>query len=282
MAQTGWNKVIESTGNVYYHNKHTGHMQFAPPPSVPDNVPLKRALKMQSYEKVRDNHGCATRAYPVGKGVYVSASQFESIKYVHVGVYTKSSHGATPRATGDGIAIDEGVWNELCKNKNLISEVVSYYRTSNVNGVPQIVAQSHPEKLRLLLGKQTYVTLTSEKEVFVNIQTFDHAMQTINGIDGSTSQHWTVVPGANGISLNFDQWYKLTSLESLFAIEHLKALAKVPVILKAKKRPRSPSSPPPTLSKRRKANLKLDIPPATTTLETIKEEEEETKPTTVI
>ena len=62
---------------------------------------------------------------------------------------------------------------------------------------------------------------------------------------GSTSQHWTVVPGANGISLNFDQWYKLTSLESLFAIEHLKALAKVPVILKAKKRPRSPSSPPP-------------------------------------
>ena len=112
MAQTGWNKVIESTGNVYYHNKHTGQMQFAPPPSVPDNVPLKRALKMQSYEKVRDNHGCATRAYPVGKDVYVSASQFESIKYVHVGVYTKISHRATPRATGDGVAIDEGVWNE--------------------------------------------------------------------------------------------------------------------------------------------------------------------------
>ena len=168
--------------------------------------------------------------------------------------------------------------------KNLISELVSYYHTSNVNGVPQIVAQSHPEKLRLLLGKQTYVTLTSEKEVFVSIQTFDHAMQTINGIDGSTSQQWTVVPGANGISLNFDQWYKLTSLESLFAIEHLKALAKVPVILKAKKRSRSPSWSPPTLSKLRKVNLKLDIPPATT-LETIKEEEEEeeeTKPTTVI
>ena len=124
---------------------------------------------------------------------------------------------------GDGIAIDDGVWNELCKNKKLISELASYYRTSNVNGVSQIVAQSHPEKLHLLLGKQTYVTLTSEKEVFVNIQTFDHAMQTINGIDGSTSQHWTVAPGANGISLNFDQWCKLTTLEGIFAVEHLKA-----------------------------------------------------------
>ena len=143
---------------------------------------------------------------------------------------------------------------------------------------------SHTQKSYACFSEQTYVTLTSEKEAFVSIQTFDHAMQAINGIDGSTSQHWTVVPGANGISLNCDQWYKLTSLESLFAIEHLKALAKVPVILKAKKRTRSPSSsPPPTLSKRRKVNLKLDIPPATTTLETIKEEEEEeTKPTTVI
>ena len=97
----------------------------------------------------------------------------------------------------------------------------------------------------------------------MDIRAFDHAMQTVSQ-EGTNEHCWTVVPGTKGITLSFDQWQKMTSLSGLYSIEHLKALVGVPFLHQKKKNATE------TLSKRRKVDLKLEIP------KTIHETEEET------
>lgn len=260
---SGWNKVFENNGNVYYHNKHTGAMQFAPPSTPPDNVPLSRALKLKSFDRVKDSRGMSTRAYPLSEGHYVIAAHYEGVKYIHIGRYVKPGR-KLPESNGAGIAMDEGVWEELCRNKNMVTELLSHYHTSITTGVTQLGSASHPEKCRILLGKQSYVRVMVEEEsVHVDIRYFDNVLQSVTR-ESNTEQSWAVTPSSNGITLTLDQWKKMTSLEGLFAIEHLKALAGVPFVLAR-----------PSLAKRRKINLKLSIP------EPSKHQEEEAQPTQV-
>ena len=275
MACNGWNKVFEWNGNVYYHNKHTGEMRFSPPQGVPDNQPLKRAFRMQKFDKVKDSRGMGTRAYHLEDDVYLSVSLFEGIKHVHLGKYIKDTNRALLHTTSAAIALDEGVWDELCKNKNFVTELVLHYHASSINGALQTNGPSHPEKFRMLLGKQIYIRIITgdNGDVQVDIRYFENEMQLISGGNGHTIHRWTAVPGEKGISFSLDQWRKLTSIECLYAAEQLKALAQVPLISPAKRQPSTPSSSPPSLSKRRKANLKLKIP--TTITDTQKEEEEE-------
>lgn len=262
MAHTGWNKVIESNGNVYYHNKHTGVMRFSPPSSGPDNVPLKRALKMKSFDRVKDSRGGTTRGYHLGENIYVSATQYEGAKYVHIGNYMKSGK-KLPEMSTEGLVMDDGVWDELCRNKNLITELVTHYHTSSNNGACQQSDVTHPEKCRMLLGKQCYVRVIVEDEkAKVDIRYFDNALQSIE--KEIPEYCWAVIPAGRGITLDFHQWKKMASLEGLFAIEHMKSLANVPFLREKK-----------SLAKRRKVELKLHIP--ATTPEEVKPSPDEMK-----
>ena len=138
MALSGWNKVIEQNGNVYYHNKHTGEMRFSPPPTVPDNVPLKRATKMASFTKVRDAEGRLGRGYPIGGDHYVTAKRFEGVKYIVVGKYIKPPAKREFRpSVFPAIALDVELWEDLCKYKHIITELASHYNVSVNDGTDQ-------------------------------------------------------------------------------------------------------------------------------------------------
>ena len=298
MALSGWNKVIEQNGNVYYHNKHTGEMRFSPPPTVPDNVPLKKATKMASFTKVRDAEGRLARGYPIGEDHYVTAKRFEGVKYIIVGKYFKPSAKRKFRSSVfPAIALDEDLWEELCKYKHIITELASHSNVSVNDGTDQACI-SHPEKFRLALGKGKYIrVLVKDGEVIVDIRQYKDILQRYiqdhNGkratdlllpnLENQTGElcQQGVIPDICGTDLPLEQWKNMTSLEGLIAVEHLKSLINFPLC--PRKRPRSPSSsPPPSLAKRRKLNLKLKLALQEAKMDTVDKKEGKETPATQV
>ena len=71
------------------------------------------------------------------------------------------------------------MWEELCKNKNIITELASQYHASAVDGTSQASEKSHPEKFRMYLGKMNYARLMATGEnVQVDIRHFTNVHQT--------------------------------------------------------------------------------------------------------
>ena len=183
-----------------------------------DNEPLRHKLTIPRFARVTDNQGRVRRGYSVGDNIYVSASQSENTKYVHLGRYIDTT--ANPETTKERIILKDSTWEELCRKKHIVSELAMQYRTTNVNG-----ASTHHEKFRMLLGDQIYVSLHVKDNVAVDIRYFDYVFQTVCDDDGKFIHQWTVIPSKRGISMKLDQWFKLTSLEGLNAVDHLKALS---------------------------------------------------------
>ena len=289
MALTGWNKVIERNGNVYYHNKHTGVMRFSPPPVIPDNVPLKRATKMASFTKLRERNGRLLRGYHLGNGYYVAAKRFEGNKFITVSKYIELPDCKEPcPGVRPAIALDEDIWEELCKYKNIVTELASHYDVSVKDGTARAEV-SHPEKFRLVLGKGKYIRiLVKYGKVFVDIRHFNNVLQlctqkngervidpalpVLEDKEGDRVQQG-VSPDHSAVELPFEQWKNMTSLEGLIAAEHLKSLINIPLC----PRKRTQSLPPSAESKRRKVDLKLKLDLAPVKEEEAKDEKE-TKP----
>ena len=244
MALTGWNKVIEKNGNVYYHKKQTGVVRFSAPPVTPVNFPLKKATTMASFTKVRDAEGRLQRGYHIGDNYYVTVTRFEGVKYITFGKYEnllaikEPLHASTP-----SIALDEELWEELCKNKNIVTELASQHSVSAADGTDR-ACNSPPEKFGLAVGKGNYIRiLVDNGEVKVDIRRFEFSSERTFDSEGKqvfdpaldpriiiSHQHQCdfrelgITPGRVGTTLHFEQWKNMTSLEGLIAVEHLKTL----------------------------------------------------------
>ena len=273
MSLSGWNKVVERNGNVYYHNKFTGVVRFSPPPIAPDNVPLKRSTKMSGFTKVRDVEGRLQRGYHIGDDHYVSTKRFEGDKYITIGKYVDAPNSKEPvHSTTPSIALDEDMWDELCKNKNIVTEIASRYNVS-LNDGTEAGWRTFPEKFRLALGKGVYVRIIVQHgQMKVDVRRYGFTANRV--YDGEDNRIYdpvlrTVIvknnedetcelglmPLSVGTALSLEQWKRMTSLEGLLAAEHLKALINQPVC--PRKRPQPPLEA--GLAKRR--NLKLKPAP---------------------
>ena len=228
MAFTGWNKVQEKDGDEYYHNKFTGEMCFTPPTETVDNEPLRRKMTLPRFTRVIDSQGKTIRSYSIGDDIYVTASQSENTKYVHLGRYIKSK--ANPEATTERIILSDIVWEELCRKKNLVSELAMSYGT--ISGARQLSGPTYHEKCRMLLGDQIYVSLHVKDDITLDLRYFDHVWQTVSDDNGNFIRQWTVIPSKRGISLKLNQWSKLTDVAGFTAVDHLKALSNVKRITK--------------------------------------------------
>ena len=273
MSLSGWNKVVERNGNVYYHNKFTGVVRFSPPPAAPDNVPLKRSTKMSEFTKVRDVEGRLQRGYHIGDGHYISTKRFEGEKYITFGKYEKTSNGKEPvHSSTPSIALDEDMWDELCKNKNIVTEIASQYKVS-INDGTEDGWRTFPEKFRLAIGKGVYVRIIVQHEQLkVDVRRYGFTANRV--FDDEENQLYDPVlspvivknnenetcelglmPLSVGTALSLEQWKRMTSLESLVAAEHLKALINQPVCPRKRPQPSTKDG----LAKRRKVNLKLKL-----------------------
>ena len=138
-------------------------------------------------------------AIPLGGDRYLSVSAFAGKLYIHVRQYflpPTSGEKPVPVATKKGIALSPDQWSTLHRRAPVVTETVQ--KLKNITGrIPP------GDKLRLVLGREVYVTVSSFKDkLYVHIRKFTN----IPGIGE--------VPTKTGIALTTEQWMMLTSSES--------------------------------------------------------------------
>ena len=144
------------------------------------------------------------KAVALGGERYLTTSDFKGKIYVHIRQYfTYPNAGTTPVATKKGIALTPEQWIVIHRKAHLVTEALNKLMESTHR-------ISSGEKLKLVLGRNTYVTITLfNDKLYVHIRKYSNVPSVGE------------VPTKTGIALTPEQWMVLARPGNLRQVNEL-------------------------------------------------------------